>query len=67
MPSEGPRIRLISLRECAEQLGVTTRYCRTLFDRSGFEPLFRIHQRAYFMRPDFDSWASDRSGQLCTS
>ncbi len=67
MPSENARIRLISLRECAEQLGVTTRYCRTLFDRSGFQPLFRIHQMAYFMRPDFDVWASDRHAQLCTS
>ena len=60
--------RIISLKECAEDLDITPRYMRWLFHRSDpeFLPVFRINQIAFFMRYDFESWKQENWQELCT-
>lgn len=65
MAQNGKPFKIISLRECADDLGVTDRYMREVFGRTAFLPVFRIQQVAYYMRYDFDNW-KDAFWEACT-
>ena len=54
--------KILSLKTCADRLHISDRYLRTLFQRTDFKPIFRINQVAYYMRTDFEYWATE----LCT-
>ena len=73
--------KFMSLKTCAEELGVSDQYVRSLFRRTKFWPVLRIHQIAFYMRNDFEDWCLQywkagqyiyrlggrpRSIQLCT-
>ena len=54
--------RIVSLKNCADRLKISDRYLRTLFHRTDFRPIFRINQIAFYMRTDFEYWATE----ICT-
>lgn len=56
----------IDLTRCAQELSVTKNYTSKLFRKTGFQPVMRINQIAFYMRYDFDHWKDENGFNLCT-
>ena len=53
------KLKIISLRHCAEDLAISNQWMRDLFHNTKFWPIFRINNIAYYIRKDFEGWKKE--------
>ena len=49
----------MDLGRCASELGISKRWMRKLFQKTGFLPVLIINSKRFYLRHDFERWKKE--------